>query len=90
MLWRARHPAARQAGLFTSFAVVGHEQAMSRPRPTIAQIAILRYVQATRGQLADPGNLQVANQCVARGWLIGAEDDGFDLTQEGADLAIEA
>jgi hypothetical protein len=63
---------------------------MSRSRPTIAQIAILRYVHATRGQLADPGNLQVARQCVAEGWLIGGDREGFDLTREGVDLAIEA
>jgi hypothetical protein len=63
---------------------------MSRPRPTIAQIAILRYVHATRGQLADPGNLQVAQQCVAHGWLIGGEREGFDLTEEGAGLMVDA
>jgi hypothetical protein len=63
---------------------------MPRPRPTVTQIAILRYVHATRGQLADPGNLQVARQCVAQGWLVGEEREGFDLTQEGAALAIEA
>lgn len=63
---------------------------MSRARPTITQIAILRYVQATRGQLADPGNLQVAHQCVAHGWLTGGENEGFDLTEEGAGLMVEA
>lgn len=63
---------------------------MSRSRPTIAQLAILRYVHATRGQLADPGNLQVAHQCVAQGWLTGGEREGFDLTEAGADLMVEA
>lgn len=63
---------------------------MSPPRPTTVQIAILRYVHATRGQLADPGNLQVAHQCVAHGWLTGGEHEGFDLTEEGAGLATEA
>jgi hypothetical protein len=63
---------------------------MSRPRPTVTQIAILRYVHATRGQLADPCNLQVARQCVAHGWLVGCETEGFDLTQEGAAFAIDA
>jgi hypothetical protein len=62
---------------------------MPRPYPNPVQIAVLRYVNATRGQLADPCNLQVARQCVAHGWLVGGEREGFDLTDEGADLAAE-
>ena len=62
---------------------------MSHARPTTAQIAILRYVHATRGQIADPGNLQVAQQCVARGWLPGDPAEGFGLTPQGAVFAVE-
>lgn len=63
---------------------------MPRRRPNTAQIAVLRYIDATRRPLSDPSNLQVAEQCVAHGWLVGGVREGFDLTQEGVRAAAEA
>lgn len=60
---------------------------MSPAAPSAAQIAVLRYVLATRGRMADPGNLRIAQVCVANGWLTGDEGGQFRPTPAGAALA---